>query len=73
MGVGKRAYGTYCEGETGKGKIIWNVNKKYRKEIQKYSMLCSTRFANVNSNTIYIPQYINNTTFFFKKNTIHWG
>ena len=30
---GKRAYGTYGEGGTGKGKIIWNVNKEYRKKI----------------------------------------
>ena len=27
----KKAYGTYGEGKTGKGEIIWNVNKEYRK------------------------------------------
>ena len=30
-GKGKRAYGTYPEGKTGKGKIIYNINKEYRK------------------------------------------
>ena len=31
MDRGKRAYGTYGEGGTGKGESIWNVNKEYRK------------------------------------------
>ena len=31
MGGGKGAYGTYGEGGTRKGEIIWNVNKEYRK------------------------------------------
>ena len=31
MGRGKKAYGTYGEQETKKGKIIWNLNKEYRK------------------------------------------
>ena len=30
MGIEKRAYGTYGDGGTGKGKIIWNVYKEYR-------------------------------------------
>ena len=30
MGGEKKAYETYGEGETGKGEIIWNVNKEYR-------------------------------------------
>ena len=29
--VEKKVYGTYGEGESGKGEIIWNVNKEYRK------------------------------------------
>ena len=32
MGGEKKAYGTYGEGGTGKGKIIWNVNKEYKKK-----------------------------------------
>ena len=35
MGGEKKAYGTYGEGGTGKGEIIWNVNKEYRKEKRK--------------------------------------
>ena len=31
MGRGKRDYGTYGEGGTWKGKIIWNVNKNIEK------------------------------------------
>ena len=31
MGEEKKAYGTYGEGGTGKGEIIWNVNNEYRK------------------------------------------
>ena len=31
IGGGKRAYGTYGEEGSGKGEIIWNVNKEYRK------------------------------------------
>ena len=27
----KKVYGTYGEGGSGKGEIIWNVNKEYRK------------------------------------------
>ena len=27
----KKVYGTYGEGGTWKGEIIWNVNKEYRK------------------------------------------
>ena len=27
----KKVYGTYQEGGSGKGEIIWNVNKEYRK------------------------------------------
>ena len=27
----KKIYGTYGEGGSGKGEIIWNVNKEYRK------------------------------------------
>ena len=30
----EKVYGTYGEGRSGKGEIIWNVNKEYRK--QKY-------------------------------------
>ena len=28
---GEKVYGTYGEGGSGKGEIIWNVNKEYRK------------------------------------------
>ena len=31
MGREKKVYGTHGEGGTGKGEIIWNVNKEYRK------------------------------------------
>ena len=31
MGGEKKVYGTYGEGGSGKGEIIWNVNKEYRK------------------------------------------
>ena len=31
MGREKKAYGTYGEEVTGKGEIIWDVNKEYRK------------------------------------------
>ena len=27
----RKVYGTYGEGISGKGEIIWNVNKEYRK------------------------------------------
>ena len=27
----KKVYGTYREGGSGKGEIIWDVNKEYRK------------------------------------------
>ena len=27
----KKVYGTYGEGGSGKGEIIWSVNKEYRK------------------------------------------
>ena len=40
MGRGKRAYGTYREGGTGKGKIIWNVNKEYRKLNKNRYLIC---------------------------------
>ena len=33
MGGEKKAYGTYGEGGTGTGEIIWNVNKEYRKNM----------------------------------------
>ena len=32
MGGGKRAYGTYGEWGTGKGNIIWNMNKEFSTE-----------------------------------------
>ena len=32
IGGGKRAYGIYGEGGTGKGENIWNVNKEYKKK-----------------------------------------
>ena len=28
---GEKVYGTYGERGSGKGEIIWNVNKEYRK------------------------------------------
>ena len=31
-GRGKRDFGTYGEVGTRKGKIIWNINKEYRKK-----------------------------------------
>ena len=45
MGRGKRAYGTYGEEGTRKGKIIWNVNKEYGKEKKKKKYL-SLKFSN---------------------------
>ena len=35
MGGGKRTYGTYGEGVTGKGESIQNVNKEYRKNLKR--------------------------------------
>ena len=32
MGGEKKVYGTYGEGASGKGEIIWNVNKEYKKK-----------------------------------------
>ena len=34
MGV-EKAYGTYGEGELGKGKAFWIINKEFRKEKQR--------------------------------------
>ena len=37
MGGEKQVYGTYGEGESGNGEIIWNVSKEYRKQKYKKS------------------------------------
>ena len=56
MGRGKRAYGTYGEGGTRKGKIIWNVKKRLQKIIKKKKEEISARVNSYMNSTLQYAQ-----------------